>query len=421
MTKSITSCCRDIEKKSLIGLLGKIDQDYVRKGSPISLTIRTPGIGEVVCIRVFRAIQGKRLVCLGETGGRKVIVKLYFSPRRARANWKRSHSGCRAFIERHIPAPGILFSGHVPEYGLYAMVFKYLVDAVRVDSALETCPDMHVKGQVLDLLVNCLADIHEHGILQNDLHMGNFMIRGECIYALDGDQVKTSRWPIKRIKSLKNLARLLANLPTGYNSILEARILSYVNRRGWHITDAEVKKVKDDVRKIRWGFLSEYLSKINRTRDPFISYTDTRTFSVFDRHHIDLEHEAILKASAYPYPENENSDVSGYSKISVDSKDILIWKSPGYGPLILKRFWPASRVWKNALMLRWLSIRTPHPIAIVMRKGGAFRWDCFVFFKPVEGIRFGDLFFSKTVSGEDKELVAACLADTLSVMNGMGI
>jgi hypothetical protein len=182
-----------------------------------------------------------------------------------------------------------------------------------------------------------------------------------------------------------------------------------------------VKKVKDDVRKIRRGFLSEYLSKINRTRDPFISYTDTRTFSVFDRHHIDLEHEAILKASAYPYPENESSKVSGYSKISIDSKDILIWKSPGYGPLMLKGFWSASRVWKNALMLRWLSIRTPHPIAIVMRKRGAFRWDCFVFFKSVEGIRFGDMFFSKTVSGEDKELVAACLADTLSVMNGMGI
>jgi hypothetical protein len=406
---------RDSEKKGLIPLLKTINQDYVRQGTPISVTVCIPGIGEVTCSSVFRAIQGKRLVCLGKALDRTVIVKLYFSPRRARANWKRSNRGCRAFSDRYIPSPDILFSGYVPEYGLYAMVFEYLTDALRIDSALDACTDVPRQGKILDLLVGCLASLHERGIEQNDLHMGNFMISGERVYALDGDQVSIHRGPIERNKSFGNLARLLANLPTTFNTIIDERIKAYGNRRGWDISDGEVKKIKKEVWKIRWNYLSEYLAKINRTQDPFISRSDACSFSVFDRHHVDVEFDTILSIS------NNTSNEPGYSLVRIGPKDMLVWSSCGYGPFVMKRFWPAGKVWRNGLMLRRLNIQAPHPIALVIRKRGFLRWDCSVFFKPVEGMNLKDLLLSRSISADDKKSVTAGLADALFIMNGMGI
>jgi tRNA A-37 threonylcarbamoyl transferase component Bud32 len=407
--------------RDIIPFLNRINQDYVRNEIPISLVVRVPGVGEITCSEVFRSIQGKRLVCLGETHGSKVIVKLYFSAMRARANWKRSHKGCSSFIEKHIPAPGILFSGFVPEYGFYAMVFEYLTDAVRIDSALETCRDTLHQSHVLDSLMNFLAGLHEQGLLQNDLHLGNFMIKGECIYALDGDQITARKGPVGKGTSLRNLARLLANIPTNYNTYIETMITSYLNMRGWEASDEEMRKINDEIRKARWEFLSEYLSKINRTRDPFLSSSGARYFSVFDRHHTDVEYPDILEAAERRTLKKENSGVPMYSLVPVGTKNMLVWSSASFGPLILRRFWVASRVWKNALMLRRLCIGAPHPVAIVFQCRGMMSWNCFVFFKPLEGVNLKDLFTSDSASGEDKEIAAAGLADALALMNGMGI
>jgi len=410
-----------IDKSILISQLNKINQDYVREDRHISFKVNIPDVGEIACSKVFRAIQGKRLVCLGEIRSRMVIVKLYFSARRAHANWKRSSRGCRAFAEKGIPAPEILFSGHIPDYGIYVIVFEYLTDAVRVDSALEACPDIHQVERVLDVLMAFLGSCHEQGILQNDLHLGNFMILDECIYALDGDQVKIYRGAIGPKRSLSNLACLLANLPPVYNGGMEDRIMAYVKKRGWVITDREMVRVKRETRKIRQGILSEYLRKTNKTRDPFLTRWDTRFFSVYDRHQFDVVYEEILDASRHlPHGEG-NRLASGYSLISVGDKEMLVWSSRGYGPRILKRFWSASRIWKNALMLRRIGIETPIPVTLVGKCRNIFRWDCAVFFKPVEGMNLKDFFHSENVTSDIKGSIAEALADTFTRMEEFGI
>ena len=410
----------DNGKNKILASLRKITQDYTRKGIPLALTMHVPGLGEIVCSRVYRAIRGKRIACLGTVRNSAVIVKLYFSKYKSRRNWKHSDRGCRAFVDRGIPAPMILFSGYLPEYGLYAMVFEYLTDALRIDSALEACSESNQREKVLDILMACIASLHGHGILQNDLHLGNFMISQECIYALDGDQVTTQRRPIGRKRSFRNLAMLLANIPTAYISNIGDRIISYVNKRGWHISHAEIGKVKEEIKRFRGSILSEYLRKIFRRRDPFVTHSDLRFFSVHDRHQFDVGFDGIIKALQNSSFEKE-SYASGYYPAPIGDKNLLVWSSKGYGPRILKRFWSAGRIWKNALMLRRIGIETPIPVTLVGRCRNIFRWDCAVFFKPAEGINLKDFFHSENVASDMKVGIAADLADAFIRMEEFGI
>jgi hypothetical protein len=410
----------DNGKSKILASLRKITQDYTRKGIPLSLTMHVPGLGEIVCSKVYRAIRGKRIACLGTVRNSTVIVKLYFSKYKSRRNWKHSDRGCRAFVDREIPAPRILFSGYLPEYGFYAMVFEYLTEALRIDSALEACSESDQREKVLDILMACIASLHEHGILQNDLHLGNFMISGECIYALDGDQVTTQRRPIGRKRSFRNLAKLLANIPPAYISNIENRIISYVNKRGWDISHAEIRKVKEEIRRFRGNILSEYLRKIFRRRDPFVTHSDLRFYSVHDRHQFDVEFDDIIEALKKSSFEKE-SYASGYYLALIGDKNLLVWSSRGYGPRILRRFWSASRIWKNALMLRRIGVETPIPVTLVARCRNIFRWDCAVFFKSVEGMNLKDFFHSENVASDIKGCIAEALADAYTRMEAFGI
>ena len=407
-------------KNKILASLRKITQDYTRKGIPLSFTMHVPGLGEIVCSKVYRAIRGKRIACLGTARNSAVIVKLYFSKYKSRRNWKHSDRGCRAFVDRGIPAPGILFSGYLPEYGLYAMVFEYLTDALRIDSALEACSESIQREKVLDILMACIASLHEHGILQNDLHLGNFMISQKCIYALDGDQVTIQRRPIGRKRSFRNLAILLANVPPAFNSNIEDRIISYVNKRGWNISHAEIGKVKEEIRRFRGSILSEYLRKIFRRRDPFVTHSDLRFFSVHDRHQFDVGLDDIIKA-LQNFSFEKEAYASGYYLAPIGDKNLLVWFSKGYGPRILRRFWSASRIWKNALMLRRIGIETPIPVTLVGRCRNIFRWDCAVFFKPVEGMNLKDFFHSENVASDIKGGIAEALADAFIRMEAFGI
>jgi tRNA A-37 threonylcarbamoyl transferase component Bud32 len=408
-------------KTTLRDMLAEISQDYVRQRKPVSIQVRVPGIGEVICTKVFRVISSKRIVCLGQADVRRFIIKLYYAKRGAHRSWKRSDRGCRAFIERGISAPGVLFSGQLPLYEIYALVLEYLEDGTRVDRALEAVGNSKERTAILDALMAALARHHASGILQQDLHLGNFLIKDGCIYSLDGDQVTCSRQPIGRMGSLMNLTHLLANLPTSFNPDIDARVMAYASERGWNISEKEVRMIKGEVRRIRRRNLSDYLGKVYRTKDPFLACSESRSFSIYDRRHVDMNFSEILEASRHALHGKEKPHASGYSLVRVGVENMLVWSSKGFGPFILRRLWGASRIWKNALMLNRLGVETPRPIALLGRNKGIFRWECSIFFKPIEGMTLKDLFSSGSISGKNKERVAESIADACSVMNDMGI
>jgi len=406
---------------TIVTSLMEVTQDYVRNEIPLSLAIHIPGLGEVICGKVLRAIRGKRIACLGKAGGTSLIVKLYFAKYKSRRNWRHSDSGCRSFIERGIPAPGILFSGYLSEYGIYALVLEYIDGGVRIDAALDSMPEKQMREKLLDSLIKTLARHHASGVLQNDLHLGNFLTKDEIIYSLDGDQVVRRGASLWKKRSLANLARLLASLPFIVAGDLEARIDAYARERKWSISDADRAALQDMVFGIRRKNLSGYLSKVMKSKDPFLASSEQGLFSVFDKRHLDVSLPKVLEASKRSIPAKSSLGKAGFRVFTIGDADMLLLSAYCVGPLVLKGLWSAVGVWENALMLNRIGIATPQPIALTLTKRFPLFWLGSVFFEPVGGKDLREFFNTPSVTEEEKYHIAAALADAFACMHAMGI
>lgn len=400
-------------------LLDRVGQDYIRNRSPVPFSLDIPGIGTVVCRNIFQMYpRKKRITYLGQAqDGRYIVIKLYYAGWSARRIWSRSERGYRAFLEEGFPAPAVLFSGFLSGHGVYALALEYLDGYAGLDRVLAGIDAPSERTLLLEELVGIIARQHACGIVQNDPHLDNFMARGSSICSIDGDLVSSRNSAMGKNRSLRNLARQMAMHYGFFCEGMERWIALYGECRGWKLSGEDIGKVEKDVQQIRKRNLSRTLGKIFLTRGRLIAHRDGSFFSVFFRPHADQLHHDILEAAEQLHP--VSSDRSEYRQVAVGGENMLVWASPGSGPLLLKEFWPACRVWRNAHLMRFLDMQTPVPLALVIRKKGFLCSSCCVFFRPVPG---PDLkkYFRELQQDEEKEYVANKLAAECSEMNRMG-
>ncbi|MCK4389165.1 MAG: hypothetical protein KAV83_02855 [Desulfobacterales bacterium] len=408
---------------SIKSALANVTQDHVRTGRAASFAFDVPSIGTITCTRVFRAIRGKRIVCLGEIGGNEVVVKLYFDPRRAKIHWQRSDRGCRVFVECSLTAPKILFSGYLSEHDLYVMVFEYIENAVRFDTALADAPDEAQRQQLLDQLMACLARQHEQGIVQNDVHMGNFLLQGKEIYSLDGDQVRIYLHPLSKRPSLANLAAFLSYFSPIHDAAIAEHYQAYCSVRGWHVTGGDTQKLIGIVKRMRKRHLATYMRKIFRSRDPFLVCKAPDYFSVRDRRVWNDEFTLVCEN-----PERFISDTNGQQldsnhccHLSIDAVPITLYSVRVFGNRLFRRHGIISRRWRNALRLNRLGIHTPRPIALIEKRENSRIWRAFLIVKSCDGILARDFFASDSVSDDDKDSVTERIAKVFLAMKQTGI
>lgn len=411
-----------LKNKAVYDRLSVVTQDFARKGLDLSLSFNVPGLGEVCCKKVLRAIPDKRIACEGYVGATRVLVKIYFSKYNALRNWrrwKRSAYGYEAFHATHIHAPAILFSGYLPQYAFYVLVLEYLEDGVSLDMAINSAFDGHLQDEVVTPLIPVIAAQHEAGILQNDLHLGNFMVRGETIYSLDGDQVKYLGASLSRQRSLEHLTRFLAKLPTALGSSFEPLINAYAQCRGWDFSQDEVMRLRQGVFSTRKKNLFSFLSKALKSKDPFVRNSSRGFFSVYKRQ-ADLNLQEIIDA----FRDASSGAIRArmrYETVSFSGNDMVLWTSPAWGFLTMCPWWEATRVWRNALMLERLGLGSPCPVGLVACRTGFLRWNCAVIFRQFEGITLRDFLTSPSTSNTQKERTAGLLADAFLLLSLVGV
>jgi hypothetical protein len=402
-------------------LLMEIDQDHARKGVLLDLSLSIRGLGEVRCMHVLRSIKGKRVVCTGDARGARVIVKLFFAGRGAYGQWRRNDRGCRAFLDRGIPAPGILFSGYLPDYGLYAMVLEYLEGGTRLDRELGAAGDEHRRSELLALVIRGLAGHHLAGVTQNDLHLGNFMLKDGIVHSLDGDRVRLHRRAPGRRRALDNLAGLLANIPDVRDADLDLCIRAYAGERRWSLSRIEELAVRDKAYGIRRKSLRQFLGKTLRSRDPFMVQSGPGLFAVLDRRHTDVNLLDLLNADGAAEGAQGALGASGYRVRTCRSGRLLQLTSLNFGPLALKHVFRSAGVWRKSLMLRRIGLLTPEPVALVLEKRAAFLWRGSVFFREADGTGLKDLGSSPGALRPLMDRIRTGLEDACSRMSRAGI
>ena len=177
----------------------------------------------VVCTDMLRVQPGRRLVVrasLGGSPGDDVIVKAFFG-RHGERDCRRERRGHQALESTGVAVPRLKGAGRGA--GAHVLAFE------PIDAA-------HAPGMAdLDAVVSVLARLHAGDVRQRDLHLGNFVVAADAVYAVDGGGARRQR--MGRRGCLRDVARLLAG--ASHDWAAADAVNAYVEARGWTLSPRE--------------------------------------------------------------------------------------------------------------------------------------------------------------------------------------
>ena len=196
---------------------------------PIDLQINSEL--SVRCNRIARQLPEKRIVYQGMLGDRDVFIKHYFDANRARIHWQREHHGLTLMQDRGIDTADIVYSGKVAHDSGYVIVTDAIEPADDFASAWkDSVNDDNKRTTLLSALMDCVAAHHNAGLVQKDIHLGNFLVSNNTVYTLDGSDIEDCS-PVSTDKALSNMALLAAQFLPAEDSLIESLFSHYVNKR----------------------------------------------------------------------------------------------------------------------------------------------------------------------------------------------
>jgi len=268
-----------------------VDSQYLRSAGravevPFHIRINCDGrTHELLCMDVLRILPGKRLVCLGEWNSREVVVKFFLNPRSATRHCSREAKGVMALEAAGIKTPELLFRGRLSSDDSPVLGFQRIIHSQNLAEAWETITDDAQRIALLSRAVAVIADQHEAGIRQEDLHPGNFLITEKDIYAIDGDAVDTHLIgePLPRLKSLRNIALFFAQFQPKYDKLAPEVFHEYAKKRAWQDGDELSARLIKEIRSKRNVRKKDYLKKIYRESTAFVCRQSWRQHMVCDR------------------------------------------------------------------------------------------------------------------------------------------
>ena len=235
------------------------------------------------CIHSFRLVPGKRVVCQGIWHDREVIAKLYFESRSARRNWKKEVEGLEAFHKRGIRAPRILHTGTAERGTIFVVLMQPVSAARSLEEVWKSCLDETDKVAFLIDVVAILAQHHNAGLVQHDLHLKNFLSSDGKIYTLDGGNVRIQNQPLRMRRSIANLGLLFAQLYPENDHLIRPVFSSYMERRGWQASSSAEALVRSSAIFFRRKHIKKYLKKVFRQCTEFVCEQNSRSYRVYRR------------------------------------------------------------------------------------------------------------------------------------------
>ncbi len=347
-------------------------QEDVRKGSNLDLSLRLVDHEPVICQRGFRIIQGKRIVCSGLWGRTPVVVKLYFDPGKALRHQQKSLSGATAFLNNKLPAPQVLYSGKIPQEPVYIILFEYLADSLRLDTALARSTDTQARLELKKRLIGCVSGHHRQGLVQADQHPGNFLVQDTTLFSLDGDQVRSFPGPVPLRRSLKNLAGFLAFFPPAEDQEIPMLVNQYCRLRHVPCSKALPVSVATWTRRLRHKRLKQYLRKIYRNRDPFVLEKSRKRVCVYDRRLWRRELQPIQDNPGSFFPPAEASVKAQQVVLSTAAGAVLLQKGKASPFFLFRKKGDLAREWENAHRRCRLGEQAHRPILLISEKTGVF-------------------------------------------------
>jgi tRNA A-37 threonylcarbamoyl transferase component Bud32 len=334
--------------------------------------------------QVVRHLPNRRVVMRAEWQGQQVFIKAFLGGQ-AQRYAARDLAGVQVFQQHGILTPRLLHQEYSAAHQVSVLVFEQVNHAQSLSDYLLQCKPYQTLP-VMTHLMAVLAQHHEAGLLQQDMHPENFLLQvhGQAmqIYSLDGDSVRRPH-KLSRRAALHNLATLLCKLDVLLvDSLLSAALALYAQKRGWQpFSPSQTRSFKALMRRIRLQTMSDFADK-----KVFRNCSDVRVVCAPPFH--------LALANAYPVapsaiPEAIQHAFVNPQYLKQGNTCTVLGGSLAHQPIVIKRyniknFWHglsrglrrsrAAYSWSNAHRMRWLGIATPAPVALLERK--VLGWQC---------------------------------------------
>ncbi|MEH6388876.1 MAG: lipopolysaccharide kinase InaA family protein [Pseudomonas profundi] len=351
------------------------------RNPPAPFSVPLADGGELTLQRWLRILPAKRLVAQGELAGRTVLAKLFIAPA-AQRHCVRELEGIKAVLGAGIATPAIISQGALPGGGHYLLT-DFLEEAESLEvqwEALSHEPAGSEPGmRLLRLALTGIATMHAKGLVQRDLHLGNFLLHKGVLQVIDGDAVEVldQRQPITAQQAEENLAVFFAQLKPDWDEWVEQLLLAYLEANPHHaIHPDNLAKLISAKRQLR---LEHYLDKSLRDCTEFAVKRGWGRFAVVQRNHA-AELGGLLESPdecfrRHPLLKDGGSSTVVLASTVVRKVVVKRYNIKGVAHW-LKRFWRPSRAWHSWLSahrLRFLGIATPAPLAMVEQRIGPLR------------------------------------------------
>lgn len=346
------------------------------------------GDGRMIhCREVVRVVTGKRIVCRGQWSGLEVYAKIFLGPQ-AQRYAHRDRRGMEALGRAGILAPEVLYAGGDKNGKAQVLVFAAIEDGVNAEDfwhASASSPEK--KHSLAKSLVTTVALHHEAGLLQTDLYLKNFLLKGNRIYTLDGDAIQQLPQLFAQRAALNNLALLLSKFDVvdqqaGLPELLEA----YAQARRW--SDApDVDLMTRRIAAIRGKVAGKYAEHkvfrecsdihVRQTNSQYRavarSYASPKLLQALD------DMDALLSITQVQRLKSGNTCTVGLTEI--DGLKVVVKryniKSFLHGLNRALRQSRAAISWTNAHRLKMHGIATAAPIALVEKRMGWIRREAY--------------------------------------------
>jgi tRNA A-37 threonylcarbamoyl transferase component Bud32 len=319
--------------------------------------------------RLLRVLPGKRVTASGEVDGQTVVMKLFIAPRDSERHWQRECHGIGKLADLGLPTPHLLAAGRLQSHGHYVLT-EFIDGSQDLLPLPETLDDLHLAQ--LESVFRTLGLMHAQGLVHDDAHLGNFLLKDGAVYIVDGDAVRTSR---SAADLLDNLSLLLAQLPpSGAAAWRETLLAAY--RSGNPGLPLDLSLIGTAIGRARQHRLNDYLKKCLRDCSLFKVEQQQNRFVAMVRDEADFLAPILADPDRWldagtPLKQGRTATLAmiehGGRKLVIKRYNI---KGPGHA---LSRCWRPSRAWHSwvaGYRLEFLGIATPHPLAMIENRYG---------------------------------------------------
>lgn len=376
--------------------------------------------------RVLRELPGKRLVCAGRWRDRDVVAKIYSDPRRHAIHAQREAAGADALQKNGSTAPRLLH--RLAESDRDVLIFERIHPAQSALERWEQSENEDAQYEMLRALVLTTAAMHDGGILQEDLHLGNFIFSDGVLYVLDAASIRSERGIVAFATSIDNLGLLFAQLPPRYDRYADALYAEYARVREWPVRPGDGAELQAAIARRRARRRDDYLRKVFRGSTAFASHKDAKLYWVCDRGDDSPAMRAFLAdpdAALRDAHNLKSGNTASVDLVDIDGKKLIVkrykLKSASHALQRAVQETRAANSWRNAHRLRFYGLPTPRPVALVEKRWGPLRRVSYFITEYAEGIGSRRYFLDDVAPEADQAEVMDALVALLEAMWAKGI